>query len=321
MKPSTRGPIVVATDLSPASDRVLRAAAAMANATGMPLHVIHALDFPPSPYLDRQAAEPTFLGRVEAARQALDRQIARAVPPGVAVADMRLEIYAAHRAIDAYSRAVSAGLVVIGPHTHDNLEAELLGSTADRLIRTLEAPCMIVRGAFTLPLRRVLVPMDLSEPARPALLAALHWARMLGLQGGAPDRGTEAVVLHVVPCLGAPEPPFERASVPAGLNREVETAWELAGSPSNVTVREEVVWGDSPTEEILELAEREWMDLVVLATHGHGAVARALIGSTAAVVARRARCPVLLVPPRLWLKKPGAKAVGGRRAGARPTPV
>jgi nucleotide-binding universal stress UspA family protein len=38
----------------------------------------------------------------------------------------------------------------------------------------------------------------------------------------------------------------------------------------------------------------------VLATHGYGAVRRALIGSVASHVVRAAPCSVLLVPPALW---------------------
>jgi Universal stress protein family len=41
-------------------------------------------------------------------------------------------------------------------------------------------------------------------------------------------------------------------------------------------------------------------DLVILATHGHGALKRALVGATAGTVVRNAPCPVLLVPPKLW---------------------
>ena len=41
----------------------------------------------------------------------------------------------------------------------------------------------------------------------------------------------------------------------------------------------------------------------MLGTHGHGALARALIGSVSSAVARRAECPVLLVPPRYWQER------------------
>jgi nucleotide-binding universal stress UspA family protein len=294
--------ILAATDLSPACEPVLRAAGAIALATGAALHVIHAFDLPPSPYLDTRGGDTTFPGRMEAAKHALRAQVERTVPAGVTVTDPRIEIYAAHRAISEYAAALDVGMVVIGPHTHAGLAAGVLGSTADRLMRTLDAPCLIVRGNFVLPLRRVLVPVDLSEAARPALEIAVSWAGALGQSRHSPPRDTEVVVLHVVPRLeDARELPFDHATIAPGVNTEVEAVFQAAGAPRHVVMREEVVWGEKPANEIVELAEREWMDLVVVATHGHGALARALVGSTASAVARRAPCPVLLVPPRMWL--------------------
>lgn len=305
--------ILAATDLSPASDPVLRAAGVIARMTGAALYVIHAFDLPPSPYLDAARGEVTFPERTAAARRALEAQVTRTVPAEVAVAEQRVEIYAAHRAIAEYAEAVGAALVVIGPHTDEGVGAGLLGTTADRLIRTLRAPCLIVRGDFVLPLRRVLVPVDLSEAARPALETALRWAGTLGRSRQLPSGRTDVSVVHVVPRLAdVPELPFDHATVAPGVNREVEDAFRAVGEPGHVVVHEEVIWGEKPADEIVGLAQREWVDLVVLATHGHGALARALVGSTASAVARRAPCPVLLVPPRMWLRadRDGAPAPG-----------
>ena len=117
-------------------------------------------------------------------------------------------------------------------------------------------------------------------------------------------------MLHVVPRLeDARDLPFDHATIAPGVNAEVEGAFQAAGAPRHVVMREEVLWGEHPANEIVGLAEREWMDLVVVATHGHGALARALVGSTASAVARRAPCPVLLVPPRMWL---GVEPDGGQ---------
>jgi hypothetical protein len=91
--------ILAATDLSPSCDPVLRAAGAIALRTGAVLHVIHTFDLPPSPYLDAREGEATFPGRIEAARLALQAQVERTVPAEVTVAEQRIEIYAAHRAI------------------------------------------------------------------------------------------------------------------------------------------------------------------------------------------------------------------------------
>lgn len=97
--------ILAATDLSPACDPVLRAAGVIARMTGATLHVIHAFDLPPSPYLDARQGETTFPGRIASARLALQAQVQSTVPGDVAVAEQRIEIYAAHRAIATFAEA------------------------------------------------------------------------------------------------------------------------------------------------------------------------------------------------------------------------
>jgi len=293
--------ILAATDLTPSSEPVLRAAAALCELTGATLHVIHAFDFPPSPYLGEVSELASFQSRVGHSERDVREQVARVVPAGVTVADPRVEIYSAHRAIAEYARAVEAELVVIGPHARRELEIGFLGGTADRLLRTLEVPCLVVRGELRMPLRHVVAPMDLSEWARAALDVAIAWAAGLGTRGVEGAVKTGITVLHVAPkSLLGPGLPFEQAQVMPGWNEALE---EASARAEGVDLRETVLWGDRPGDEIAAFAEREQAELVVMSTHGLGAIKRALLGSTAQAVARRAPCPVLMVPPRMWMEK------------------
>lgn len=293
--------ILVATDLTESSDEILRAGAALAALAGAKLHVVHAFDLDVTAYARQGGAPPTFPDRVQAAQGELDGQIRRVVGPGVDVASREVVIYVAHRAVLERAEAVGADLIVLGPHRKRPRGDAFLGSTADRVIRTAPVPCLVVRGPLSLPLRRVLVPLDLSEPARGALDAGLAWSEALRTHGGDAGPGTRVTVVHVVPRIfDVPDVRFDRSVIAPELHREVEAALGRAGGTSTLEVREEVRWGDAPAVELLRVAEEEKSDLVVIATHGHGAVRRALIGSVASAVARGAPCPVLLVPPRLW---------------------
>ncbi len=69
------------------------------------------------------------------------------------------------------------------------------------------------------------------------------------------------------------------------------------GHGAQVALREEIRWGDRPTDEILRYAQDQQPDLLILGTHGYGGFMRAITGSVASVGARRAPIPVLLVPP------------------------
>src|SRR5690606_320093 len=109
--------------------------------------------------------------------------IGRTVPSGVTVASREVVIFLAHKAIVARALDVSADLIVLGSHRARTGDA-ILGSTADRVIRTAAVPVLILRGRLSLPLRSVVAPVDLSEPARAALDQAVSWTAALGAEGG-----------------------------------------------------------------------------------------------------------------------------------------
>ena len=56
-----------------------------------------------------------------------------------------------------------------------------------------------------------------------------------------------------------------------------------------------VILFGKPFVEILKYAKEENADLIVMATHGRGAISHLLMGSTAEKVVRKALCPVLTV--------------------------
>ncbi len=58
-----------------------------------------------------------------------------------------------------------------------------------------------------------------------------------------------------------------------------------------------LVWEGDPGDMIVEAAEAEHADLVVVGSHGRGAVGRFFLGSVSDHVVRHAPCPVLVVRP------------------------
>lgn len=65
---------------------------------------------------------------------------------------------------------------------------------------------------------------------------------------------------------------------------------------AGVAAEELVVEADSPYEGILDAAARCGASMIVMGTHGRGALARAVIGSVADRVVRHSDVPVVLVP-------------------------
>jgi nucleotide-binding universal stress UspA family protein len=56
-----------------------------------------------------------------------------------------------------------------------------------------------------------------------------------------------------------------------------------------------LIWEGDPAESIVDAAQSEGADVIVVGSHGRGALGRALIGSVSDQVVRRAPCPVLVV--------------------------
>ncbi|HEU0078637.1 MAG TPA: universal stress protein, partial [Longimicrobiaceae bacterium] len=231
-----------------------------------------------------------------------------------APAGSAVQVDAPHRAVARRARQIGAGLVVLGPHRLRMVADRLLGTTADRVIRGADCPVLVVRGEPRLPLRRIMVPIDPRDPATGALDVALDMAKALGAHARDGElAGVELRVVHLAgPVAGVEGWGPERAVVGPETSRAVEEALARAGGCAEVEVREEVVWGGPPAREIVRLAEEDGTELLVLGTHGRGALGRALAGSVGSEVARTAPCPVLLVPPRMWVR--GARRVPAHAA-------
>ena len=104
-------------------------------------------------------------------------------------------------AIGSLADRLRADVIVLGPQRNRQAGVRTLGGTALAVVTNASSPCLVVSGPFRLPLHRVLVPIDLSDTARGALLVGLSWAS--ALRGGAPGNSTATNValtaLHVQP--------------------------------------------------------------------------------------------------------------------------
>lgn len=144
--------------------------------------------------------------------------------------------------------------------------------------------------------RKIVMATDFSATSEDALDAAVSFAR---------DTGAEVHLVYVVP-----DPLTQPWMIEgAGLDfMELRRAWtedaeremkRLAESRAldPKQFRHAVLVG-APAGEIIQYAADHHADLIVLGSHGHGAVRRFLLGSVADKVLRSAGCPVLVVPHR-----------------------
>jgi nucleotide-binding universal stress UspA family protein len=291
--------ILAASDLGSGSDPVVASAALLAARTGAELHLIHSLELPLAPSGD-VAREIGFFERIAEAEERLGEQAGRTLPEGLRPASRRVVIHIAHKAILDRAVDVSADLIVVGPHRGGAAGAHFLGTTADRVVRTSEVPCLVVHEPMSGRIRRVGVPVDCSDPSQGALETALAWALQLG-EGAEAAGAPEVRMMHVGwPVDLHDVPDLERSHVRPRLERQVERAVSRVAGAEALRVGIEVLWANDPTDAVLTWAKEREIDLLVMGTHGRSGLSRALVGSVASGIARRTPRPVLLVPPAYW---------------------
>jgi nucleotide-binding universal stress UspA family protein len=291
--------MLAASDLSEGSDDVVRTAAAVAARTGGRVKVVHAFEF--SSTLDAGAvlSAPTFEADFARREQLLEQQIQRVVPEGVP-ATAEIVIRTPTKAILDCAADRSADLVVLGPHRHRAVADEWLGSTAEEVVRAAEVPCLVARGRFSLPLAKVVVGQDLSDQSATAIEVALRVAVLLGASTAEAASPVEIDVVHVVQPI-----PFvdglvgEAEELRSVLNERIAVAVGRVPAAASLKVTGVVARASEPARGLVEHAEAQQANLIVMGTHGRGPIQRIFLGSVAAAVTRRANCPVLMIPPKL----------------------
>ena len=129
--------------------------------------------------------------------------------------------------------------------------------------------------------RRILCPIDFSEPSDKALLLASKLAR---------ENGSKLFIVHVE------EPGILNASVfgglpPIGWSEKNKLALTIPKA-TNVKFEHSFLVGD-PVTELIQFAKKKDIDLIVMGTHGSTGLMRILLGSVAEGVLRLADVPVL----------------------------
>jgi nucleotide-binding universal stress UspA family protein len=160
-------------------------------------------------------------------------------------------------------------------------------------------------------LKKILVATDFSEPSEAALAYGRELTRTFGAQ---------LTVLHVADNVAARAygadgfvflQPDLQHDVDAVARQRVDAL--LSNEDRDVLRTEALVITSKVTAgTIVEYAKTESVDLIVMGTHGRGAVAHLLMGSVTERVVRTAPCPVLTVrhPEREFVLPDALVAVG-----------
>lgn len=190
-----------------------------------------------------------------------------------------------------------ARLLVIATHGRSGIGRWMYGSTAGRLLRESPIPLVAVgphalqRSTAEVSLKHLMVPLDgspLSEAALPVaktLAAALN-ARISLVRA---VRWAVQTYPYSLPDAYIPQVDQELEAGAKAYLQQQEAAMK------DIAVDAFVVRG-AVADGLIDVVEKQGIDLVVMTTHARRGFARAALGSTADRMLQ-GKAPVLLVPP------------------------
>jgi nucleotide-binding universal stress UspA family protein len=287
--------ILAATDFSKTADKAGRLARDLARRFDAHLHMLHVIVLLDNPHLEkdrRDQLQELLTSGDEARRKVLEEKYEE--QHGVDITPHLIRGIAPGEVIVETAGTLGCGLIVMGTHGRRGLSHLLLGSVAERVVRTASSPVLTVRADAVINpqgIQRILVPYDFSEASSASLLYAVTWAEALD---------AEITLMHVVEPVVYPE--FYSVDVLSDdlMGRLVERSKEALGKaaaelPAGLEVKLTVEVGRA-ADTIHHEADPDSYDLVIMATRGLSGLEHVLLGSVAESVLRRCRVPMLAVP-------------------------
>ena len=289
--------VLVATDFSDSGKEAVATAVALAESSEAKLAVISVAERPavlPPLLLKRPSYDPDELWSRETRRSmtALVKRLRRKHPGTRGF----VRVGTPWREIVELARELRVDSIVVGSRGLTGIQRLLLGSTAENVVRHAPCPVLVVRDGPLKRIRRVLLPVDWDEGSKAAV-------RYVVARAG---KDVELQAIHAIAFPRLIEAEFaDSLSDDAPSSRKLRRFLDRLGAKD---IPSKVVLGE-PAEAILDAADD--VDLIVIATRGRKGAARALLGSVAEKVVRRAEGPVLVVPPT----RPRENGKGKRRRG------
>lgn len=195
-------------------------------------------------------------------------------------------------------------MVVMSTHGRGPVSRFWLGSVADRMLRYVKMPVMLVRPPDAMEVgqidfgvdvafHKVLVPLDGSERAE----EGLAWARKVA------EADAEYIAFRGVsiPTIASPYLPHTIQENEHALAHDRDEATQYLDKvvqrlgKDGMTVRPVIETAHNAASAIMHAAKDLSSDLTVITTHGRTGLARALFGSVADKVIRASSGPVLVV--------------------------
>jgi len=213
--------------------------------------------------------------------------------------------------LEGYAKRNEVDLIVISSHGRRGLARMALGSVTDSLIRGTTIPVLVIKpkASYLTPeaskdFHHIVVPLDGSSLAEQILTRIVPFAKL---------ENAGVTLLHVLtPSKDSYESEDGELHLPWWEKRLAGAQAYLSRKAAEIRVKGvsagiDVVIGEQVPEAITEYARRERADLIAIATHGRGGLARVLRGSVATEVTKSAMSSILVFHPDRGAEKDIAK--------------
>jgi len=292
--------ILVPLDFSPPSMEALDYAVSMAKQFRAAIHLVHV--YPPD-----EASAPGAGHLLFESAEAIERLneeltgIHRKYVPTFRPENCHIRGGRPYEEIVRVAREIDADLIALSTRGHSGLKHLLLGSTAERVVRSAPCPVLVARSrkrrtkasSEAFAVRTILVPTDFSQCS----LAGTEYAAFLANNLHSTLRLFHVIYPYTnyafVDRVGVRLPGLAEAAEETA--RQEMDALKQMDFLRDLSVQTEILSGPA-VDEICAAAGEPDVDLIVTSTHGRTGLKHALIGSVAEHVVRYAERPVLVVP-------------------------
>jgi nucleotide-binding universal stress UspA family protein len=191
-----------------------------------------------------------------------------------------------HERIVDLADAENFDLIVMGRRGHNRLEKALVGSVTARVIGYSHKDVLVVPKDASIGWKKILIATDGSKFSEAAAERAIDFAKAYG---------GELTIVSVVDVPAefygeAPEAWDNLVTQAKGFVDKTALQAEASGVRAQAVVKETETW-----KAIVELAEKQKADTIVMGSHGRTGLKRLLMGSVTEKVIGNAPCPVLVV--------------------------
>lgn len=280
--------ILVAVDGSPSANAAIRWAARDAELRHSSLTIVHAV----APVLGTWLAAPVPIDVLEwqheIGRQVVADALQIAKESTVGSLEISTDVLSVPPVRGLVQMSKNADMVVVGSRGRGALASTVLGSVSMGLAQHAHCPVAVIHGeAPSLPPAAqapVVVGVDSSPTSKAALALAFDEASR---------RRAELVALHAWWAPGSFElPGFDWDTLRAEIDKEFAEQLQIWQQRYIDVGVQRVVVRDQPARELVERSRPA--QLIAVGSHGHGAIAGALLGSVSTAVVQAARIPVII---------------------------